>query len=176
MLVVSDATPLNILVRIDHVDILARLFRLVVIPTAVAEELSRAATPPVVREWLAGHPSWLEIRAPSVKDDPTLPRHRGEREAIRLALELRADLLLVDERRPRQLARSLGIAVIRTVGILERAAVSGLIDLSSAFAKLKLTDFHVSQELLDGAMRRQEERMAKARTERGEAGSPNRDG
>lgn len=49
MLVVSDASPLNILLRIGHVDVLPALFMQVAIPTSVAEEMSRSATPAVVR-------------------------------------------------------------------------------------------------------------------------------
>lgn len=164
MLVVSDASPINVLVRVGYADILARLFGAVVIPPAVAQELSREATPKVVREWLADKPIWLEIRKPTATAESTdLPRHRGEREAIKLAQELKADLLLVDELRPRRIAASLGIAVIGTIGILERAAQQGLIDLDAAFAKIRETDFYVSEKLLAEAASRFHERQ-KAKT------------
>ena len=93
MLVVSDASPLNVLVRIGHVEVLPTLFHAVIIPSAVAEELARPSTPEVVRNWLAARPGWLEVRSPTGADIPSLPRHRGEREAIKLAQELRADLV-----------------------------------------------------------------------------------
>jgi predicted nucleic acid-binding protein len=157
MLVVSDASPINVLVRIGHVEILPRLFNAIVIPTAVAHELSRDATPMSVREWLSGKPDWLQIREPSNPEEPTLSRHRGEREAISLAQELRADLLLVDELRVRRIAASLGIAVIGTLGILERAALERLVDLDMALARLRQTDFRISDRLLIEAARRYHE-------------------
>ena len=51
MLVVSDATPLNILVRSELVHVLPALFETIVIPPAVHRELCHPSTPPVVREW-----------------------------------------------------------------------------------------------------------------------------
>ena len=53
MLVVSDASPINILVRLGFADILAALFTSVVIPPSVAEEMSRDATPEIVPKWVA---------------------------------------------------------------------------------------------------------------------------
>lgn len=112
MLVVSDASPINILIRIGNVEILQSLFTTVILPTAVADELTRPGTPDVVRNWISSRPSWLRIQTPTIQSDPSEIRHRGEREAINLALELKADLLLVDEPRPRRAATSLGIPVI----------------------------------------------------------------
>jgi len=54
-------------------------------------------------------------------DDP------GEVEAISLALELAADLLLADDRKARTVARSRNLAVAGTVGVLELAAQRGLV-------------------------------------------------
>jgi predicted nucleic acid-binding protein len=158
MLVISDASPLNVLIRIGHAEILHRLFESVIIPQAVADELSRDATPVIVREWLVNKPTWIDIRSPASPEDVNLPRHRGERDAIKLAQELKADLLLVDELRPRRAALALGIAVIGTIGILERAAAEKLLDLEEAFTKLKQTDFYVSRKLLDEAAKRYRER------------------
>lgn len=75
MIVVSDATPLNVLVRIGHIDLLAELFDEVVIPPAVRDELSHSATPEIVRSWLNSNPRWLVVRAPTSVVDETLARH-----------------------------------------------------------------------------------------------------
>ena len=48
MIVVSDASPLNVLVRIGYADVLQVLFESVIIPPAVASELSHASTPEAV--------------------------------------------------------------------------------------------------------------------------------
>jgi predicted nucleic acid-binding protein len=64
MIVVSDSSPLNILIRIGCVEVLPKLFGAVVIPPAVAAELSHPATPESIRKWLATPPVWLRVQAP----------------------------------------------------------------------------------------------------------------
>ncbi len=87
MIVVSDASPLNLLVRIGHVDVLPTLFGAVFVPPAVVAELSHPSTPDVIRNWFASKPPWLQVKAP-VRIDPTLDfDDTGEREAISLALK-----------------------------------------------------------------------------------------
>jgi len=153
MLVVADASPLNVLIRIELIDVLEKLFGRVVIPPAVVKEMSHPNTPRVVREWLAIRPSWLDIRAPSALDT-SLGLDPGECEAICLARELRADLLLVDDLRARRAAQRLGLNITGTIGVLELAAGRGLLDLQTALDRIRQTDFSVSDELLDAAIRR----------------------
>lgn len=54
----------------------------------------------------------------------------GEAEAIVLAIEHRADLLLVDERRARRTATAAGIRVTGLLGVVARAKQAGLVDLA----------------------------------------------
>src|SRR5258708_1528901 len=95
--VVADATPLHYLILIEAVEVLSRLFGHLYIPAEVREELTRAATPTVVREWIEHAPRWLEVVFPPWKaaEDSAELRglHSGERQAIALAQSLRADLL-----------------------------------------------------------------------------------
>jgi predicted nucleic acid-binding protein len=155
MLVVSDASPINILIRIGQIEVLPALFESVVIPTSVAEETSRPATPQIVREWIAHPPAWFTVRTPSSPVSPTELRHRGARDALSLAREIHADAILLDEEKPRAEARSLGFAVIGTIGIMERAADQGLItDLKAVHDTLRNTDFHVADILLDSSLNR----------------------
>ncbi len=158
MLVVSDATPLNVLVRAGRVDLLHALFGRVVIPTAVAEEMSRPATPEVVRDWVANLPTWLDVRSPSTLDAGA-PRNRGEREAISLAKELGADLLLADDAKARAAAVRAGISVAGTIGVLEAAAAKGLVALRDALAALP-PDFlgRLDPKLVADALARDEDR------------------
>ena len=153
MLVVSDASPLNVLIRIELVSILETLFGRVVIPPAVAREMSHPNAPVAVREWLARRPSWIEIREPSATD-LSLALDPGECEAICLAMQLGADLLLVDDLKARRVARRLGLAITGTIGILESAAERRLIDLPTALDRLRRTDFSISEDLLRAALRR----------------------
>lgn len=157
MLVIADASPINVLVRIGHVDVLPQLFGEVVIPPAVLDELSRQNTPTAVRVWLASRPAWLLVRAPS-KPGPRFARGRGEREAISLARELKADLLLIDDLKGRLIASRIGVTTTGTVGVLEAAAAANLLSLPEAIERLRQTDFRITEEILDGALERDRQR------------------
>jgi hypothetical protein len=98
MLVIVDTSPLHYLVLIEHTAILPPLFGHVIIPPVVAEELQRSRTPAPVRAWMASPPAWLEMRSPRQPLVTTTVRlGAGEREALSLAQELHADLVLLDD-------------------------------------------------------------------------------
>jgi predicted nucleic acid-binding protein len=73
----------------------------------------------------------------------------GERDAILLALEIKADLVLMDEREGVEEATRLGLTVTGTLGVLDRAAEKGLLDLPDVLSRLRVTNFRVSPTLLD---------------------------
>jgi hypothetical protein len=90
-----------------------------------------------------------KICCQSVMNDAELASlDAGEREAIQLAIELRPDLLLMDDRDGRTLALNLGLPVSGTLGILERAEVVGLLgDLPLALEQLEGSGFYLSERL-----------------------------
>jgi predicted nucleic acid-binding protein len=53
MTVVSNTTPLNYLILIGRVDVLSKLYELVIIPEPVFNELTAPSTPQLVRDWIA---------------------------------------------------------------------------------------------------------------------------
>ncbi len=149
MIVVADTTPINYLILIEEIDVLPKLYGRVVIPRAVGEELMRSRAPLKVQEWIKQPPNWLEILAPTAVSDVKLAKlDAGEREAIALAEELSADQLIVDELLGRREAERRSLPVIGTVGVLREAAEMGLLDLHSAFDRLRQTSFHVSPAIL----------------------------
>ncbi|HLJ49276.1 MAG TPA: DUF3368 domain-containing protein [Bryobacteraceae bacterium] len=149
-IVICDSSPLRYLVLIGEADLLARLYAQVVIPEAVAEELNQSSTPEVVREWMADRPDWIQVMPSTggpavVRSDLDL----GEHEAILLALRLKADLVIMDDREGVTEARRLGLAVTGTLGVLKRGAELGLIKLPPVITRLRQTNFRVDPALLD---------------------------
>jgi predicted nucleic acid-binding protein len=157
MIVVPDTSPLNYLILTGYVHLLEALYGRVVIPRAVWDELRKPGAPAPVREWTDGLPGWIEVREPAAPD-AALNLDPGERDAITLALELRADLVLLDERRGRREAVGRGLAVTGTLGVLDAAAERGLIKLPEAIAGLRQTTFRVPPSLLQELLARGRER------------------
>ena len=60
-IIISNTTPINYLVLIDHITVLHHLYAHVIIPQAVFGELQAEGTPAKVKEWVAAHPAWLEV-------------------------------------------------------------------------------------------------------------------
>jgi predicted nucleic acid-binding protein len=158
-IVISDTSPINYLVLIGRQDILPRLFVTIIVPQAVLQELNAQAAPPEVRRWLTVLPSWLEIRQP-MKSPGSVLSHldKGERDAIQLAEELKADLIVIDERARREEALKRNLPVIGTMGILELAAELGLLDFAIALAELKAHNFFSSPALEQDFLERDEQR------------------
>lgn len=77
------------------------------------------------------------------------PLDLGERDAIWLAEELHADQIIIDESRGRREARLRRLKLTGTLGVLAAAADLGLLDLKSALNRLRQTNFHIAQEILD---------------------------
>ena len=149
MRVVSDTSPIFYLLLIGQAEILPALFGRVAIPGAVRDELSHPGAGPEVRHWISSPPDWLEIHGVPAEPAPDLARlHVGEREAILLAAHLSADLLLLDERKARQVAQERGIAVTGLLGALDLAAERGLLALPEAVERLRSTSFRVEPRLL----------------------------
>jgi predicted nucleic acid-binding protein len=106
LIVVSDTSPVLNLARIGWLDLLPLLYQQVLIPTAVYGELMRSKSdlPPAIDlavPWLIVATANDRKRVQEFREHLDL----GEAEAIVLAIELRADVLLVDERRGRRVQR-----------------------------------------------------------------------
>ena len=162
MIVVADSSPINYLVLIGQVHLLAELFGDVVVPRAVFTELQSIKAPQVVRDWLRGAPGWFRVEIVSEDKmksilEPYL--HPGELEAIALAQLLDSDYLIIDEKAGRQAANRRHLSVIGTVGVLEKADAEGLVtDFPEVLDRLSRTNFYMSHELRDAVLRRHRER------------------
>ena len=147
-LVVSDTAPLNYLVQIGAEQVLNVLYDRILIPVAVFNELTVEGTPETVRRWAKQQHAWLEVcavRYPAGLEDAGIDL--GEREAIQLAKEQAADLVLIDERRGTRIAQEQGLTVTGTLGVLAQAARRGLIDLDEILSRLEQTTFRYTPAL-----------------------------
>lgn len=156
MVIVSDTSPLSYLILIGKVGLLGTLCEVVRIPPAVREELDHPNAPSKLHHWIHDPPSWLTVQLPPRKAPKTpdsglaeaLGRlDRGEREAIRLAKHADADLLVIDERDGRKIAKSLGVPITGLIGVLDVAATEGIIDVADVVRRLRKTSFRASPEL-----------------------------
>lgn len=147
--VAADTGPLNYLVLIDQAGILPTLFGRVLVAQAVADELRHPGAPAAAKAWMAAPPAWLSFHPDNSGLDADLGRlGAGERETILLATGVRADLILMDDRAGVRAARNRGLTVVGTLGLIERAAHLGLLDLEDAAARLQATNFRCHPRLL----------------------------
>jgi predicted nucleic acid-binding protein len=156
MIVVADTGPLHYLILLDHADLLHRFYDEVVVPDAVAAELSSPSAPSAVLNWISHAPRWLSVvpveanRIREITDDLDI----GERAAIALAGAIHADLLLIDEAAGRIEAKRRNLRVTGTLGVLRAGAERGLVDVPELIRRLKATSFYVDDALLNAVFGR----------------------
>jgi predicted nucleic acid-binding protein len=155
MLVVADATPLHYLVLIGEINLLRELYGSIVVPSAVADELSVSKSPLEVRKWIAAMPEWATVA--HVQPPAVLPFESlglGEREAIALAQHYSGSILLTDDHQARIGAETLDIKVVPTIRVLSTAAAISLVNFDDALRRLQQTNFRVTREVIDKILER----------------------
>jgi hypothetical protein len=129
MRAVSDTSPISSLAAIGRLPLLQSQFSEIWIPTAVLEELrahpDRTALATIQAALREG---WIKCASPAASrlfSVLSLHLHRGEAEAIALATELKAEVILIDEQEGRELATHAGLYVTGVLGVLLRAKRDG---------------------------------------------------
>ena len=153
ILIVADTGPVNYLVQIGCIEVLAQVAEKTVLPASVQAELVHRAAPEAVRAWASALPDWVEVRAATqtVEAKDISP---ADREAIALARELDAAVLLMDDRHARRCAAALGVVTMGTVGLLEVAAARDLVSLPLALERLRDTSCFLPEGLIENALER----------------------
>lgn len=128
--VVSDASVLISLGAAGHFDLLKDFYQIILVPTAVWQEITGSPLPlPGTTEAMqARQVGWLRVETPrdrALVSSLGASLDIGEAEAIALASEVGAALLLIDESDGRVAARNLGLTITGTLGILLRAKLCG---------------------------------------------------
>jgi len=131
MLAVSNTSPISNLAHIGRLDLLKDQFPKLWIPDAVKKELERHPSPEArVSIAAAYNHGWLRVGTPvetPLKSMLLQQVHQGEAEAIALAVDLSAQLIILDEREGRALASQAGLSVTGTLGVLLKAKALGTI-------------------------------------------------
>jgi len=154
LLVVSNSSVIIALARICRLDLLESLFRKIVVPEAVWREITVEGKPGSEKVRRARFIHVERVRSERLAfllkefvDD-------GEAEAIALALDISANILLVDDRDARDLAKKLGLQVMGTLGVLALAKYRGLIqEVKPIIDELVESGFWISSRILKEFLR-----------------------
>lgn len=162
MIVVSNTSPLTNLAAIGQFDLLRRLFGQVHIPDAVWSELNADG-----KRW----PGSLEVEKAawitrhSIQNQPLVTAlsrdlDQGEAESIVLALELNADIVLLDEKEGRHAAQRLGLTMMGVVGVLLFALGRKEIDTIQPYldALRQTAGFYLSETLYQAILEQTQEK------------------
>ena len=156
-LVLTDASPLIGLARVNGLQWLQQLFGQVWMPTEVRREVLSGNGSPDERAIVAAEESgWISVRSPT-PETPELPElDEGESACIRIALgNVAPSLLLIDERAGRAIAIEHGLQVAGTAAVIGMARSRNLITSArEVFSRLHESDFRISAQVIETVLRR----------------------
>ena len=151
--VISNASPLIGLSVIDQLGILKELWGKIIIPDAVYKEtVINGKGKSGADKISAACGEWIKVATVVNRSEVEVLKtilDDGEAEVIALGQELKASLLLLDNKEPRIFAKSVNMQVIGTVGIIKLAWQKGFIKKPiDELYKLRLNGFWIDDELI----------------------------
>jgi uncharacterized protein len=150
--VVSNSGPLIALSKIQRIDILRKLFGEIFIPWQVHQEISNSKYSPVHLS-----ENWIHICKLSAPIETMLAHElvEGEAASISLVKEIPADMLIIDERKGRMIARDFyKISITGTCGILLKAKKNLYIEkISPLLNTLKRKGYFISEVLTEEVLK-----------------------
>lgn len=125
--VVSNTTPIISLLKLNRLDLLQKLYSQIYIPQAVYNEIEAGKSKGYYKD--LSKIDWIKIIEIQNKQAVNyfLDLDEGEAEAIILANELKADLIILDEKLGRFHAKHAKLKVTGTIGVLIKAKSEKLI-------------------------------------------------
>ena len=135
MIVISDTSPLIAFGKLNQFIILHRLFQNLLIPFAVQEEYLKNC--PSAQKSVFQQALETFIKTQEVQNFPAFSRNlgQGEQEVLALAIECKADILIMDDRKAVKEAKELGLMPFSTRAVLLLAERRGVIP---SFKKLEI--------------------------------------
>lgn len=147
--VIADSSCFIILAKIGELNLLEKVFGGVI------------TTPEVLAEFGEPLPGWVKIMSSSDnfrKQILEIQIDKGEASAIALALEITNCTLILDDYKARRIAVRLGIEITGTLGVIIKAKLNGVIPLARPYLeKISQTDFRLTTELFEEALKQSEE-------------------
>lgn len=152
MIVISDVIPIIALIKIESLDILEKMYKKIIIPKAVYDELiiniDYQNEIDIIQKCTFLETKIVEENLSVSLLQKQLKLDLDESEAIVLANSINANLIIIDERKARRIARDIGLNVTGTLGILVEAKRRGLIkELKPLLDKLIENDIRISKKL-----------------------------
>jgi predicted nucleic acid-binding protein len=126
MIVISNSSPLIALGKIQRLDILKCVFKKIYIPKVVYQEVIIDDSPEK-EALLQGVNDFIEVIEPKTTHSFKRMIDSGEKEVLNLAIEINADMLIIDDRKARKEAQELGFKTFLTSTIIKRAEQQKLI-------------------------------------------------
>lgn len=142
---VSNSSPIIIFSRIDQLELVHGIFNKIIIPAAVREEVFGCQ--PI--------PPWITVQHVLEKNSRLtgIRLGLGETECIKLSIQISASRVLLDDLAARKIARTLGIKVMGSVGLLLLAKRNGLIsEVRPILEAMIETDFRISERLFSSIL------------------------
>lgn len=154
MKVISDSSPLIALASIKELDLVRKLWGHIIIPKAAFKEtVVVGRKKPGASDIANACKSWIKVtNAKNRREVVALETilDKGEAEVITLGQEVKADLLLLDNKEPRLFARTLDFEVLGTIGIIKMAWQKGVVsDPVSKLRQLRLKGFWIHDVLFN---------------------------
>lgn len=154
--VICDTGPLIALSLIDHIDILRHLFEVIVIPEVVHQKMLEGGA---MNIGVANYQKikWVKVMPLSNPEDPLLRTllNAGEAAVIALARELKANFVLIDERKARKIARTIyGLNVTGSARVLVEAKRRTLLNnVGEALQAMRDGGYWISDTIVEEALK-----------------------
>jgi predicted nucleic acid-binding protein len=156
VIVISDNSALSALAEAGLLELLPRMFGVVVIPESVRRESGHPRAPKPLRDWVSKPPEWLQI-VPDPADLLTETQGLGPGEAASITLawaNRKFAKLILDEKRGRRVAEALGLPKTGVLGMIGEAAGLGWLDFEETIERIQQTGFHMNDTVIEAVRRK----------------------
>lgn len=150
---VANASPIIVLARCSHLDLLTELSREVLIPQAVVDEIVSGSPADPARQLIES--GWGARAVPRLVSPELLEwgLGPGETSVLALAQERAPAVALLDDAAARTCAKAIGVPVIGSLGIIVRAKKQGLLpSAAEAVRTLRDTGLYLDNETIHRAL------------------------